>query len=589
MAFREVVEIFIDTKVESAKSQLSGLRQSISQAEGATGKLKAAASGVGSAISGVLSSPAGLAAAGTAIVGVAAKAVGAFQDLGVAVGKFSAATGTTEEEASRLVEVFSDLGVSPETAASSIARMSKTLDTNSDALAKYGIEAVKAADGTTDVNETFIAAVDAISKIKDPTTQAAAAQATFGKSWQSMAEIITGGAPALRKSLDSVGDAKVLSKADVKSARELRDALDSLKDAGEGLAISLGKSLAPAIVDVVEALGPLLTGLEKLNDLRNIEIDMPFDMKGIQPFLGALSLVQDSWGLLIDQVGKTPDLKGNFELAATGAEAAGVAAEAAAEDVKRFADTQKDLEKWVNNALDALKEQADQLAEQAGAYTTAADDQIAYNESLAEFAEVNTDATSTLKNIRDSAIDAAKSHVALYESLVDTTGAAATATGKIDAQNDSLLDTANRAAPKAKQAIYDYIFQVNDIPAEKRTAIIAAIEAGDLAEAKRLLDEASAPREAALVADATDAALAKTNADLDAAAHDRTVQFNAQAVGLAALTGAFNSAIRAAGGTTVGPTTVNITMPRGANGREIDAALARHARVNGRITALRRP
>ena len=95
MAFREVVEIFIDTKVDSAKSAFASLKQSIGEAEGASGKFKAAASGIGDAIGGVLSSPAGLAAAGTAIVGFATKSVIAFQDLGVAVGKFSASTGTT--------------------------------------------------------------------------------------------------------------------------------------------------------------------------------------------------------------------------------------------------------------------------------------------------------------------------------------------------------------------------------------------------------------------------------------------------------------------------------------------------------------
>ena len=438
MAFREVVEIFIDTKVDSAKSAFASLKQSIGEAEGASGKFKAAASGIGDAIGGVLSSPAGLAAAGTAIVGFATKSVIAFQDLGVAVGKFSASTGTTSEEASRLVEVFGDIGVAPETAAASIARMSKTLDTNAKSLEKYGIEAVKAADGTTDVNETFIRAVDVISKIKHPTKQAAAAQATFGKSWQEMSEIVTGGAPALRKSLDSVSDAKVLSDDDVATAYDLRDALDDLKGVGEDLTITLGKNLAPAIADVVKGVTLLLEGLGKL---QNVKID------GTSIFTaGAISILKDA-------VSTTAELKGSIDLTAGAIEKTGEASEASKEDVKAFADANKVLQKFVNDALKALQDQADQLAKQSEAYTTAADDQITYNESLEKFAEVNKDAKASTDQVRDAAIASAKAHQALYESMTETSGATATATGKIDAQNSSLLAQAATARGPAKQAI----------------------------------------------------------------------------------------------------------------------------------------
>ena len=137
------------------------------------------------------------------------------------------------------------------------------------------------------------------------------------------------------------------------------------------------------------------------------------------------------------------------------------------------------------------------------------------------------------------------------------------------------------------------------------TEIKAALARGDVEEAKRLLDEESANRTATLKADADNAALAQTNRDLDNAAHDRTVQFNAQAVGLGALTGAFTGAIRAAGGTVqsagVGtapsvnatlsraaqPTVVqnitnNVIVPRIPSGRELARVSERWSRVDGR-------
>jgi hypothetical protein len=602
VGFQERVTIFIETKVDQAKGGLAGFRQQLAQAEGAVTNSVSTFRNVRESV-GKLFDDSGIGAAAK----FAAKAVGAFQDLGVSVGKFSDATGTSAEEASRFVEVFGDLGVAPDAAAAAIGRMSKTLATNADALNKYGIEAVKAADGTTDVSATFLAAVDAISKIKDPAQQAAAAQATFGKSWQSMAEVVTGGAPALKAALDSVGDAKVLSAADVKSARELRDALDSIKDAGEGLMLSLGKSLAPSIAkiapeianlvdkaqpafealgesigDSVESLGPLIDGIallaKGLGALHDVKIDLPGEAE-FKPFLGALGMGQQAWDMWRNQFGDAPELKGSMAALADGVTDVGLASDASKEDVKAFADTQKDLAKWVSDSLKALQEQADQLAEQSGAYTTAADDQNAYNDTLAEFAELNADASASVSDLRDKAIDAAKGHQALYESLTEASGATATATGLVDAQNQSLLASAATARGPAKSAILDYIGAVNGIPPEKMTEIRAAIERGDLAEAQRLLDEASEPRKAAFNADATNSALAQTNKDLDAAAHDRTVKFNAAAGTI--IPGLAQLQRLAAGGTSVN-NTYNVQVPRIPNARELARVSARWARVNGK-------
>src|SRR4051812_35541124 len=115
-SFTERVTILIETKVTSAKSELAGLKKAIAETEGATGKLKVAAGGMGKAVNSAVSalaSPTGIAAAGAAITGVAVKSVKAFEQLGLTVGKFSDATGIATEDASKLVEVVSDLGIAP--------------------------------------------------------------------------------------------------------------------------------------------------------------------------------------------------------------------------------------------------------------------------------------------------------------------------------------------------------------------------------------------------------------------------------------------------------------------------------------------
>jgi hypothetical protein len=566
MGFQERVTIFIETKVEGAKGALSGLKSDIGAAEGGFGKLKAAAGGIGDAL--------GLAMPGIGdVVGkvgqFAVDSVLKFQDLGLEVGKLRDSTGLAADDAARWIEVVGDAGINTDSFATSVGRLEKNLGTNKDAMAEWGVEVVTAKDGTVDMNATLINAFETLRNIEDPTKRAAAGAAIFGKSWADMSELVEMGADGLTTALGSVSDAKVLDDADVQSARDLRDSLDALKGVGEDLALTFGKNLAPALSDTVEQLGPLLDGFGKLADIK-------IDGHSLL-FTGPLTGFIDATKNLI---GSTPELQGNLDLTATAIEDTGAAAEASKEDIKLFADANKDLQKWVNDALKALQDQAKQLEAQSGAYTTAADDQIAYNDALAEFDEKNKDAKASTDDVRDAAIAAAKAHVELYDSTVQASGATATATGKIDAQNESLITAASTARGPAKQGILDYIGAVNGIPPEKMTAIKAAIEAGDLDEAKRLLDEASAPRDAAMVADANKAALAQTNKDLDAAAHDRTVNFNAQAVGLAALTGAFQGAVRAAGGT-VTNNTFNVQVPRIPNARELARVNAQWARVNG--------
>ena len=409
-SFQEKITILIETKVDSAKSQLSGLKQSISDAEGATGKLKAAAGGMGSAIesaAGAFLSPAGLAAGAAAVGGAAIKAVSQFENLGLAIGKLRDGTGLSAEAASRWVEVADDAGISTESFTKSVGFLEKAIGTNKEAFTQWGVEIAKNADGTTDMNQTLLNAIGVLNGIEDPVKRNAAGLALFGRNWKDMSELIVRGADGVKKSLDAVQSTKVFSDKDINTSRDVRDGFDAIHDAVDGLFLSMGKALAPAVATVATKLGELITKAEPafqamgqgladtadaagpvidaigaiadgIGKLQGIKLDFGLpDVKGFQPFAGGITQVGEALDLLDkalgggkpspmwdDVFGHNPDAD-NAKNAATNTDkhAAAVAAlaastdEAAAAADKAAADTAS----W-NKALDSMNKFLDNLA-----------------------------------------------------------------------------------------------------------------------------------------------------------------------------------------------------------------------------------
>jgi TP901 family phage tail tape measure protein len=97
----------------------------------------------------------------------------------------------------------------------------------------------------------------------------------------------------------------------------------------------------------------------------------------------------------------------------------------------------------------------------------------------------------------------------------DAANGAMTAKDKGDLWRNSMLTSAAAAAGPVRQSILDYVLAVNKVPEEKKTAIIAAVEAGDLATAVALLDGASMTRTAEIHADADQKSVDKAQGKLD--------------------------------------------------------------------------
>lgn len=254
-----------DSGIKAAKAAFNNFKTEVGKAEGAMGKFKA---GGKAALDAVKANAASFAiAAGASIATFAIKAIGRFQDVALAAGELSDATGLTVEQASRLAEVAGDIGIETGALETSIGKMNKVLGNSPELFEELGVQVAYAKDGTIDANETFLNVVDRLNGIKDPAERARVASELLGKGWQSMSGLIAGGSDKLRKSLDEVSEAKVVNQEELEQARKFRASMDNLKDSAEDLSIELGNTLIPLVTTLVDGFAKV-AGF--VNDVRNL-------------------------------------------------------------------------------------------------------------------------------------------------------------------------------------------------------------------------------------------------------------------------------------------------------------------------------
>lgn len=254
-----------DKGLEEAKRQFGKFKAAVADAEGGMGKFKA---GSKVAFDAVKAHAASFAIAGAAAFAtVVVKGVTAFSDLALAAGKFSEATGLSTQQASRWMEVAGDVGVETATLEKAINKMNIQASKSPKVFKDLGVEIDKTAGGAVNANETFLNVIDRLNKIKDPAERAKVATQLLGKGWQDMAELVGAGSEKLRQRLKDVADVKVISPSEVNQAREFRKNVDDLKDAFEEFALSLGESVLPPLIKILEALtkiGEIMVGKDPL-------------------------------------------------------------------------------------------------------------------------------------------------------------------------------------------------------------------------------------------------------------------------------------------------------------------------------------
>lgn len=172
------------------------------------------------------------------------KTVGQFTTYADAVRKVNTITGAGYEESSRLIQVFDDMGISTED-------MTRSLQF----AAKQGIPAtVESLAKLSDQYNTLEPGVARVQFLMDK----------FGKTGVDMARVMDLGSAAIRENAASVNQNLILNEQAVQSAKEYQLAMDDLSDAAQGLAISLGRNLAPVLTNAAHGLDMLLTFHDKV-------------------------------------------------------------------------------------------------------------------------------------------------------------------------------------------------------------------------------------------------------------------------------------------------------------------------------------
>jgi hypothetical protein len=241
---------FSDSGIKAAKAAFGNFKTAVADAEGGMNKFKA---GSTAALDAVKANAATFAiAAGAAIGTFAVKAIQEFQNLALAAGKFSDATGLAVEDASRYIEVAGDLSIPVDAVEGAIGRLNKTIGADPDKVRNLGIDLVYLKDGSLDVNETFLNTIERLKGIKDPAEKARVAAQLLGKGWQGMAELIEMGADDLNASLDGVSNSRIINETELKRARDFRDSMDNLNDKIGDVTLAIGQFLLPVIENLVD-------------------------------------------------------------------------------------------------------------------------------------------------------------------------------------------------------------------------------------------------------------------------------------------------------------------------------------------------
>jgi TP901 family phage tail tape measure protein len=425
-----IVTEFADKGLKSAEAGFNNFKMKVSEAEGGVNKMKA---GFGAATDFMKANAATFAAsAGAALVGLAVKGIGAFQDLALGASKFADATGLAVEDASRWTEVAGDMGVEANSVQGAIVKMSRAIYDGSDAFQSLGAEIEYTKDGTVDVNKTFLNTIQALKNVKDPTERAALATKVLGKSWTDLAELINVGSDELTKSLNQVSDAKVINPEEVERAKRLREAQDALGDSLEELSITLGQKLVPALAETANALSKVI----------DFSVNTDTAVKTGNVFLDAGAKL---WSLFADN---TDDAATSLNKVDSALGDSRAALRAAGFEAARTARGIRGLDEDTNGLIDTWDKLLGRLNE-----------------------------TSAFNNVKDS-LD--RVYEAAGRALEEKTPAAA------------------RAAQDAVSNLYgevaDYIQLLGDIPAEKQTTILAALDRGDYESVLRMLDELTRER-----------------------------------------------------------------------------------------------
>jgi hypothetical protein len=214
----------------------------------------------------------GVGAAGSAIVAPIVAAAFQFQATGDELAKMSQRTGVSAEALSELRHAAGQSDLAFEDLGKAITKSQQLIDSamsgnqgNIDKLAKLGLTAEQIGDLTPDQQLEVFA--DRLAAIDDPAARASRAIEIFGEDGRKMLPMLSGGAEgiqALRAEARALG--LQMSTEDANAAAELGDSWSRLTKASEMIATRIGGAVAPALMQVVNLITPVVAAISKWID-----------------------------------------------------------------------------------------------------------------------------------------------------------------------------------------------------------------------------------------------------------------------------------------------------------------------------------
>jgi len=437
-----IITEFSDAGLKSARGAFDQFKTKVGEAEGGMNKFKA---GAGVALDTVKAN-AGLfaAAAGGAIAGFAYNAIKDFQDLALNVDEFRNKTDLTLQQSSQWVSYTGDLGIEADAMTKIFSRLAKAATDEIPAFEELGVAIAFGPDGSTDIEQTFLRVNDAINALDDPVAEAAYRADLFGKGWMSASEIIQMSSSDITTALQGVKDFEVIDEKEIEKAKDLRRAQDELADAFANISVTLGQALIPAFTALVDAARPILDLLAKIDAEAAKKAGKKGGLTLLSGALDDAGLGFATFGSFVGEVNKKLD------------ENEGIV-------IDNYLSIDELYRAWEDGARQLII-----ATEKTEDLTDALKDS---DEALAEL-KGNVDERREWDNLINAIEDAKEAAIdAFFEATPEA------------------LRESQRETDEARVKVAEYIAQMDGIPEEKKTEMIAELDRANLDEIEETLNK----------------------------------------------------------------------------------------------------
>lgn len=197
-----------------------------------------------------------------------------FEELGHQVLITQGTLGGTAQQASLLIGQLKDLSIDPDTAAKSLLRFGAALGDGTSKIGNFGIEVAKNKDGTTDLYGTLENLRQAYQDSTDATTKDAIAKQLGLRNAQALIPYLNLTAQQLAAiNAQTKASGGILSQSDVENAHQLSIASAQIKQAFDGLEISIARGVVPALTQAEQTLKDILPVATKISDLAGKKVE----------------------------------------------------------------------------------------------------------------------------------------------------------------------------------------------------------------------------------------------------------------------------------------------------------------------------